>query len=915
MIAFYNFKDNCLYDPDVHAMVGKYHFTNWFDNQQSVNMIHYQRIIEYFGTTLPSDIELEFPQDSNFFFIEYPDQSTGTFNIDNRDFYDFSDVKRHSITVSPEQINGHYVYSYLIGFQSDTAGTFKEEMKHKYEGDDECSYINFGVDCYNEDEALHSNLENFGIEIPSVIQKAFFLSNLREDLNDNILLNRKRRELLMNYWDIIANKGNYDSLINSLKFFEYRDTVADYGDLVQIKEYWKRVESGFEILIGDDLENNIDDIIESQLSYMARTTYIGLYMNLVREDGTTDIELNPNTLHIPEEVLRWCIEDLSMKMMLLGNFFSTYFMPIHLDLIHSNIEKRIYAICNNILTGNNLSRHDFYGCNEPMSVSVHNVGEEENRDVFYLEDTDAYVYGDTLFGINILDESAPDINDFVGVEPFVRESDTSPEIFSRHMFSGIGKVVEFDVFIPKSKIGENDCIWKSTITYNDITQGPNYKKITYQFIDKDEEGNYKFKFWLLFQSVNSHTINIEFETLERRIYTKSLNIEILDSGNNALHLFRIVRVPVTEMYNHTDNQISTMFNDILCNNMTFSSINQRRNVLLNLHDTQFINCTDANWQRSFGLNHIIEVDLNANMNVNNGYTDFTCNGQTVSIDVPVDGDDVDSDMNSLKVAFPWYWWDISERWTGLNDSTGELSDKHYVVMGIRKAFTVENYGMLLKEFEINVGNDKIAFAVKQFGNNVRTYYDYGSLDGYEVRVKADGVMHINNLVTHSDVSIYDRFNSIRLKYEIYKGNEFYAEYGTVIDVQPSDVFSVYGTDEYRVEVSNGDNETVRLTDEDRFFPIFHRLYELEEPCCINKYESLAIIPEFQMSLSVNELDIQWTFKNVTKGIEVQPYSVFSPREPMFNWDLGYGYYDVIMEYRQDGENERHSISSGFKISR
>ena len=909
MITFYDLENHCLYNPEGHINKGMYHFTNWFDGQQSVNMIHYQRIVEYLGVS-SNPITLSFPQDGKFFFIDLS-SNPNYVNIDNRDFYDFDDVKKYNITITPTAFgNNEYYCSYIIGFQSDTAGTFKEEMGHIIVGDDYKEYINFGIDCYNEDEILTKNLENFGIEIPSVIQKAFFLSNLREDLNDNILLNRKRKELLMNYWDVIANKGNYDSLINSLRFFEYRDKTGVYGDLVQIKEYWKRVESGFEILIGDDLENSIDDTVESQLSYMARTTYIGLYMNLVREDGTTDIELNPNTLHISEDVLRWCIEDLSMKMILLGNFFSTYFIPIHLDLIHSTIEKRIYAICNNILIGNSLSRHDFYDCNEPVSVIAHNVDEIENRNEFYLEDTHAYVYGDTLFGITTLDENAPDINDFVGVEPDVRQSDTLPEIFSRHLFNGIGKIVEFEVFIPKEKVGINDYIWKSTITYNDITQGPNYKKITYQLLNKEADVGYKFKFWLLFQNVNNHTINIEFETLERRIYTKSLNINILDSGNNSLHLFRLVRIPVTDMFNYEENQISTMFNNIYCNDMTFSSINQRYPTLWNLHDTQFINCTAANWQRSYGLNHIIEVDLDANVHGVNTSTIFSCNGQQIFIDA---NSVSESDTLTLQQAFPWYWWDIRKRYTTLNG--GQLGDEHWIVLGIRKAFSIVNYNMLLKEFDLKTGNGRIDFSVSQFGNVIRTNYSFDNITGYEVKVKTDNAICINNVITYSDISIPNEFNTIKLTYEIYKDDKFYTVHEVVVDVQPTDILSTYGTDTYKVEVSNTGNDTVRLTDEDRFLPIFHKLYELDEPCCINKYESLAVIPEFQLSLNVNEIDIQWTFKNMTKNIELQPYSRFSPREPMFNWDLGYGYYNVCMEYKQDDENKSNTVNSSFKILR
>ena len=89
------------------------------------------------------------------------------------------------------------------------------------------------ADFYVENEILKENLRNFESKLPESIQKAIYENNVHEELNDNILINRKNKELLMNYMSIMGNKGSYDSILNSINWFEW-------GDLLRLEEFWKR---------------------------------------------------------------------------------------------------------------------------------------------------------------------------------------------------------------------------------------------------------------------------------------------------------------------------------------------------------------------------------------------------------------------------------------------------------------------------------------------------------------------------------------------------------------------------------------------------------------------------------------------------------------------------------------------------
>jgi len=339
------------------------------------------------------------------------------------------------------------------------------------------------ADFYAENEILKENLKNFESKLPESIQKAIYENDVHEELNDNILINRKNKELLMNYMDIMGNKGSYDSILNSINWFEW-------GELLRLEEYWKRyLNDNLDYdYFATELNHQLTPEDLHQLANHVKTTFIGIHCALNRlqmvdgkmayQDsfGRTNIQsmtswqdmdashmyapgdmyrlyvegdhlmepaiiapinslpgeewddlnssdLNPenigqgtpaeigteevmtseqfdqyypgtmkpgsntpgnwaevdnpdgtitwievtegNTGTIPSgakfweinfnyvyneqmpNVLRqfamWSGQDLSLKMTVLGNFFSSFFMPIHLDLIHSCIEYWAYA--------------------------------------------------------------------------------------------------------------------------------------------------------------------------------------------------------------------------------------------------------------------------------------------------------------------------------------------------------------------------------------------------------------------------------------------------------------------------------------------------------------------------------------------------------------------------------------------
>ena len=81
-----------------------------------------------------------------------------------------------------------------------------------------------------EDERFNVLLSNFGEQILATDEFIFRTSDINEQLPDFKLLNRKRKELFVEYANIIPYLASYKGIINILKFFDYYD--------IQLKEYW-----------------------------------------------------------------------------------------------------------------------------------------------------------------------------------------------------------------------------------------------------------------------------------------------------------------------------------------------------------------------------------------------------------------------------------------------------------------------------------------------------------------------------------------------------------------------------------------------------------------------------------------------------------------------------------------------------
>lgn len=308
----------------------------------------------------------------------------------NKSILDYINIEEQSKTLNSDDIliikvtqdNRNFIMIplYIIG-TSKYSGTWltnilihiynKFENKHTY-----CP-ITIGGIFNDEYEALVIHGQNMGINLPKEILKAINGTSYNNDVFDEELYNKKIKEYLLNYMNIKGELGNYNSAINSLKWFGYQDSielyklletdnqiqtqyVRDYFDISQdiIKAFNYFINSQFVGLkyklnneTGELYKQNINDkfwgeglpILEDNES-----KYKMIHTNefLSEEDGD---DRNQQFKYLSSWV-NYSLQELMFKLSYLKYYYQKYFLPIFIILKNLHIEYKVYSTPNKYLT-------------------------------------------------------------------------------------------------------------------------------------------------------------------------------------------------------------------------------------------------------------------------------------------------------------------------------------------------------------------------------------------------------------------------------------------------------------------------------------------------------------------------------------------------------------------------------------
>lgn len=851
-------------------------------------------------------VELSFPQDSLFKLVAMTDPET--VDINRHQYIDLDSIKCSQCVLNGEDAgNGMYLFKTNILFMTDAEGEFHEMLT--INTGDTSEDFEFAVDAYSEDERLPIDVANLGFEMPKQFQRAIYETNVRDESDDYILLNRKWKELLIEYWNVLANKGSYDSLINSIKFFEY-------GDLVKISEYWKYVDNfDNELLIGRDLEQIMSEEIRQYLDVLTKTTYIGLNMlvNGFSEgdyvkypEGTQNLDTDK---FIPEPIpqleylaLKWSIDDLTLKMTLLANYFSTYFMPIHLDLIHASVDRLVFTNCIKILRGVRKSREDWWDDQDPIACNL------SYDNIYWIGNEHSYNYPDTVLRNSDLPTYWGDLTR-IGIDQMVENritfsEDNTDEVrkYLNQYFGGVGVVVPVNCEFRKGNFVKTARIsiyhQEDESNYELVASYLSYEPLTEDSLD----------FNLLFTVSGRYLIQLQLTDVDGTTRTGSWYVTVNGKIGNAVSVKKLRKIDYTSVSD------TSMFDDWFYDNLDFNSFMFTEPFAEQIKYKQWLVPTDGFDIDGIGMNQLLVIDCGPMGTERN--IELTCNGVTKSFDFTLDI------AQDLSTEYPHYWWKLMTR-NVAKFSGGEIEvteDLRYYIVGVRKYFDTDlettrelfsDYVKIYKDGELEELD--VVLVNYTSANHGRGYLQVTAPVGTDIYVDT---LHFDSVSNTTTIPLRKERHKLTIEYRI-GGHLFHKE------VMVDDMRNNLGTPDYIVHSAKQRGYTT--IEESRFFPIFHRLEEIED-YKIRLTDTAVCLPDFRWCDKQVE-NTRWEFINATTGEIVYSKSFKEykdPGDPLyieepfigkfdFKNSLTKGYYDIVLHFTMGGTDQEETVISAFRV--
>lgn len=967
MIHFIDIETGNIFD-------GHQPYCFWFDEGQSVGLNYVKQIC-----FLSDKKEVKVRPSGIFKLLNLnPNSKAGLMAQETTTINDFEYKNLEDLVVTtPEYSSFGYVQRglcvhmiYVLASSQD-AGQFQEPLV--IDGEE----FLVGADFYNENELLKSNLENIGFEVPDTIQKAIYEQDIKEESRNNILLNRKYKELLIEYKNILMNKGSYNSLVNSLNWFEY-------GDLVKLQEYWKVPEK--DVYLRSDLTNFLTESMRDMLNYNIKTTYIGLYLalnkikydengHLIYEDipskkttvggvdlfsarlnrglqkenaranrlfqvGASNVYVQDDNLSenakniggetgagsnwrrlgdltiLPEPIPQleyisamYSKEELALKMALLGNFFATYFMPIHLDLIHSTIENIVFTNTIKMIDFNNRSRIDYVHDTQSFYANL------DSSKLYYLDNIRTGVDYYTDFANRDLEGKNYGDVEILGVEYLGDVKIVSPDgvnesflpVLYSQIFSGIGCVVPVEFEIPVPDGDPNIVIQKIKLTKeylgdSGVESDFSGDKKELDLVIQPMGQYFRFKFNLLFTQAKTYSFGIELVLNNGFTYSKRFNdIRILDNTNQDINIYKVKKLDLDEINQVLDGGAPSW------NLFAFTTLPES-----NEHYRQYITTSNTPLKTGAGHTRVYRQKLYEFSNFEEFSNHFGEYG----------GGDMVEYMNYVREQLIGqfdntgdYYYDLTIRHDAYSDKDDRVFfDKdskiiiHLIV--INKHFVIDETEVVLKDYtqvpyvvEKNGMRWESNFRIIQNNSGVFVEDYTSNIDGARFEPIDGGFIFkcgdlsfimnpekrdIQDNITHKDTFEYYSFSDRGLTIT---SNQEYFRY----DNGSFEVHHIAG---------------MSVISKDLFLPQFHKLVELDG-YIVSQDDVLCVIPQFSYTINSSQKPV-WIFENdsthetievVATNPQAHGTSILGPYISKFEQkQLDPGYYSIKFHYKlQDTE--------------
>ena len=181
-----------------------------------------------------------------------------------------------------------------------------------------------------EDERLTNLLQSMGYDLLPNDFMIFDESDVNEIKPDWTIVNRKRKELLMEHDNIFPYIGSYKALINIIKFFGYQNLrMKEYWNNVDIKSplYGKYKQMDIEDIFNEDSNFNTSGMVPNKI--YRKTNKFGLFYDITVESGRYD----DDGLPIAEETFTYSPQEVLIKIFALKKKLQNYFLGLNSKIV------------------------------------------------------------------------------------------------------------------------------------------------------------------------------------------------------------------------------------------------------------------------------------------------------------------------------------------------------------------------------------------------------------------------------------------------------------------------------------------------------------------------------------------------------------------------------------------------------
>lgn len=241
---------------------------------------------------------------------------------------------RYEIPLEEKNSKNNRVLPIHIAFSSPAKydeNTFKRTLILQY-GFEQIARINIFAESVEEDERLKIWNSNLGYHITEDDMVIFRDSDIKEPLPDYMMLNEKRKELMMEGHTIYPYIGSYKALLGIVKFFGY--------DNINFIEFWKNINPS---------DPDFGKVVMSPRYVLSNRecTYVkNKYINVPNKDyrkanklaltytiTTPTDEVDLFELPIVKEEFQFTIEEILIKLFALRKKLNKEFMPANSRII------------------------------------------------------------------------------------------------------------------------------------------------------------------------------------------------------------------------------------------------------------------------------------------------------------------------------------------------------------------------------------------------------------------------------------------------------------------------------------------------------------------------------------------------------------------------------------------------------